>query len=42
MDRRRIALSFLLLQACQASLPPAAVVGEHGVERLWIEALGLE
>ena len=32
----------LLLTACQAPLPPAAATGPHGLERVWIEAFGLE
>lgn len=38
----RIALPLVLLAACQTPLPPAAVIGAHGLERLWIEALGIE
>jgi len=42
MARRLIALPLLLLAACQAPLPPAEVIGEHGLDKVWIEALGLE
>ncbi|HZN39782.1 MAG TPA: hypothetical protein VFD82_13315 [Planctomycetota bacterium] len=42
MPARVYALSFLLLAACKTPLPPAAVIGQHGLERLWIESLGME
>lgn len=32
----------LLFPACQAALPPAAPSAGHGLQRAWIESLGLE
>jgi len=31
-----------LLAGCQAMLPPARSAPGHGLERAWIESLGLE
>jgi hypothetical protein len=38
---RTATLSVVLLAAC-AGLPPATAAPGHGLERVWIETLGLE
>jgi hypothetical protein len=40
--RHLTALPLLLVAACQATLPPAVPAPGHGLERVWIETLGLE
>jgi hypothetical protein len=37
-----LVVSALLVAACQAPLPPAALAIGHGLERVWVETLGLE
>jgi hypothetical protein len=40
--RSPLVLAALLLPGCRAALPPAAPAPGHGLERVWIETLGLE
>jgi hypothetical protein len=39
---RRLLLLTALLPACRTALPPALPAPGHGLERVWVEALGLE
>lgn len=40
--RPHLAVPLLLLAACQTTLPPARLAPDHGLQRVWIETLGLE
>lgn len=43
MPTRHLLLTFPLLAACQAPLPSALPTPSgHGLQRVWIETLGLE
>ncbi len=39
---RPVLLLLLSFAGCQAALPSARPVPGHGLERVWIESLGLE
>lgn len=42
LNRTTVLFAPWLLLACQAPLPRATPAAGHGLERVWIETLGLE